>query len=263
MPTTPQHAIGRLPEGFTFDVAGMNDGRYIGPSETSQLTDPDGTAEANDTAASTRLTLEQARARLDELVKACDVGGGRSSFRKQKHRLVSDIAAPYALFHFVQSDPNRVAMLRQHDVLKERVRRISASKVALMCLYCKLKPVSDEDKKSCSDWTIWLEQALQEGKPPGEFVDWAMGASFKDCREAVRERRRAAKMPTGRPRSGADSTRRLSVRETADGAAITLCGHGFSIPKAVMEEVFAIVEGAAPKGLLAPGNDNEAGDDHA
>lgn len=247
---------------ITFDVAGIIDGRYIGPSEIRRHSDDGGTAGPNCVAVSGRLRPEQARRRLDALVEACGPSNAPSPFRKHKEQLITDLVAPYALFHFVHSEPDLVTMLREHYALKDRVRKIPKSKIALMCVYCKMRPASADERKSCSEWTIWLEQATYERIAPDDFVEWAMGVNFKDCRDEVRKRRQTEKTPRKCSQTGAGRARRLSVRETTEGADITLYGHVFSIPRAVLAEVIATIERAAPEGLIASSNDDNAGDTH-
>lgn len=262
MPSTQQQVAERRSTEVAFDVAGIQNGRYLGPSETRQPVDAETTAAPDDTEASERLPPEQARKRLEALVKACDPDEHRSSIRKHKEHLVADLSPPYALFRFVRSDPHLVSMLREHEALKERIRKIPKSKIALMCIYCKIKPDGDDEKKSCSEWTIWLEQADHENIAPDDFVAWAMSTNFKDCRKRVRERRRAGRKPGEHFHAAARRVRRLSLRETAEGADITLDGREFSISKSVLDEVIATIEHAAPEGLLHSSDDNAGGDSH-
>lgn len=262
MPSTQQEVADPHLAEITFDFAGKHNDRYFGPSETRQPVDAETTAAPDDTEASERLPPEQAQKRLDALVKACDPDEHRSSIRKHKECLVGDLSPPYALFRFVQSDPQLVSMLREHEALKERIRKIPKSKIALMCIYCKIKPDGDDEKKLCSEWTIWLEQADHENVAPDDFVAWAMGINFKDCRKEVRERRRAGRKPGAYIPAAARRVRRLSLRETAEGADITLDGLEFSISKSVLDEVIATIEQAAPAGLLHSSDDNAGGDSH-
>ncbi|KAB7786371.1 hypothetical protein [Methylorubrum populi] len=262
MPSTQQQVAERHSTEIAFNVAGIQNGRYIGPSEIRPPVAAESTATPDDTEASERLPPEQARKRLDVLIKACDPDEHHSSIRKHKEYLVADLSPPYTLFRFVQSDSHLVSMLREHEALKERIRKIPKSKIALMCIYCKIKPDGDDEKKSCSEWTIWLEQANHENIEPDDFVAWAMRTNFKDCREKVRERRRAGRKPGAYIPAAARRVPRLSLRETAEGADITLDGREFSISKSVLDEVIAKIEQAAPAGLLHSSDDDAGADSH-
>lgn len=91
---------------------------------------------------------------------------------------------------------------------------------------------------------------------------WAMNANYWDCREKVRKRRRAAKMADGQRAAAASRAVRLSIRETAEGATVTLSGRQFSISKAVMKRVVTTIERAAPEKLPDVSNNNDAGETH-
>lgn len=257
---TSRQLIDQRPEPPPFDVAGCQGDRYIGPSETSPTVAMRPSSASSD-ASPTDLHSTTVRTQLDALVAACSGAGERSPFGKHKEQLLTDLAPPYALFRFVKAHPDMVPPLREHDALKDRVRQIPKTKTALLCVHCKMKPGTPEERSSCSDWTIWLEQAEFEEVEPGDFVTWAMDRSFKDIRDAVRARREAARKPDG----AAVSTGRplqLSLRERGNGASVTLRGRRFSIPKTVLKRVIALIERAAHEGMPAMAT-GEEGDTHA
>lgn len=261
MVPTLRHLADQKPEPLSFDVAGYQNGRYIGPSEISPIIDTE-VASATGDARPTTLDFATARAQLDALVAACGGAGERSPFGKHKEQLLTDLAPPYALFRFVKAHPDLLAPLREHDALKDRVRQIPKSKTALLCIHCKMKPGTAEERSSCSDWTIWLEQAEFEDIEPGNFMNWAMDRNFKDIRVAVRARREAARKPDGCAAVSTGRPLQLSLRESGNGASVTLGGRRFSIPKTVLKRVIALIERAAHEGMPTTGT-GEEGNTHA
>lgn len=144
-------------DGLLFDFARVRGGPYIGPSETSPAADQETASRSEDRRIAPQLNPAETHARLDALVNAC-VGApnDRSSFVKHKELLVTDLAPPYALFCFVKDNPELVDALRDHEVFEGRMRKISRSKIALLCAYCKMKPDNEKERASCSDWVVWL-----------------------------------------------------------------------------------------------------------
>ena len=165
---------------------------------------------------------------LGELIARCEnLGGSKGFFGRRDDQIVEVFTLGYALLQCIVNDIQAIEDIRERLLQHARERKPPNKNVALLAMLFVCRPATEEQRKLCSDYASALIWAEHENVRAEDFARAWRSTTLTDCKEYVRDKRRAAKSETRDRQKEPYIEIRLGMRSSDVLVKLPICLHDY------------------------------------